>query len=202
MPSRAVTPATITPVSILKSRSKQSRVIPPPPIHARRSSTLVSSWMPPRGSRPRGTEPYCKGRPRVLDENGDQLVGDYAPLYFFGINCTCHPDGMGQTGPCQWKTTPAEAEVDPARPRVVRFADNLVSSTRTFRPWYNSVWTSPELSKDDATEADDDAAISAIDKPPAPVATTNPLPGGSKSNFESTWQALMDEGFPDDDDYF
>ena len=194
MPSRAATPATITPVSILKSRSKPSRVIPPPPIHARKSSTLVSSWMPSRGREPRGTEPYCKGRPRELDCDGNQLVGDYSPLFFFGIECTCHPDGQGQTGPRQWKTTPAEAEVDPARPRVVRFADNLVSSTRTFRPWFNKVWTTPENSTDDSTEEEDDAAISAIDNPPAPVATTN--------HFESTWQALMDEGFPDDDEYF
>ena len=200
MPSRAATPATITPVSILKSRSKPSRVIPPPPIHARKSSTLVSSWMPSRGREPRGPEPYCNGRPRELDCDGNQLVGDYCPLFSFGIKCTCHPDGQGQTGPRQWRTTPAEAEVDPARPRVVRFADNPVSSTRTFRPWFNKVWTSPEDSTDDSTEADDNAAISAIDNPPVPVATTNPLPGSS--NFESTWQALMAQGFPDDEAYF
>lgn len=91
-------------------------------------------------------------------------------------------------------------QVDPARPRIVRFADNPVSSTRTFRPWYNKVWPSPENSEDDSTEAEDDAAISAIDNPSAPVAITNPLPGSSE--FQSTWQALMDEGFPDDDEYF
>ena len=91
-------------------------------------------------------------------------------------------------------------QVDPARPRIVRFADNPVSSTRTFRPWYNKVWPSPEHSEDDSTEAEDDAVISAIDNPSAPVAITNPLPGSSE--FQSTWQALMDEGFPDDDDYF
>ena len=31
-------------------------------------------------------------------------------------------------------------------------------------------------------------------------AIINPLPGSS--NFEGTWQALMDEGFPDDNGYF
>ena len=35
-----------------------------------------------------------------------------------------------------------------------------------------------------------------MDNPPAVEAITDPLPGSS--NFEGTWQALMDEGFPDD----
>lgn len=86
----------------------------------------------------------------------------------------------------------------PTRPRIVRFADKIVSSTRTFRPWYNKTWPSPEDSSDDTTEAEDDAAIRAMDPPPAVEA--NPPP--SSSDFQSTWQALMDEGFPDDDEYF
>lgn len=185
MLSRAVPPASITPVSILKSPSKPSRVIPPPPpgFQARRS-TLVALWVPPRGRKPRGGEPYCQRRPQGL-------VGDYQPTSGFGIECACHTTDEDRTGPRLWKTTPAEADVDPKRPRIVRFADNLVQSTKTFRPWYNDVWPAPENSEDYTTEAEDDAAIAAMDDPP---------PGSS--HFQSTWQAMMDEGFSDDDDHY
>ncbi|KAF6240868.1 hypothetical protein HO173_000660 [Letharia columbiana] len=40
----------------------------------------------------------------------------------------------------------------------------------------------------------------AMDNPPMVEAITKPLPGSS--NFEGTWRALMDEGFPDDNGYF
>lgn len=91
-------------------------------------------------------------------------------------------------------------QVDPNRPRTVRFAANLVQSTRTFRPWYNKTWPPVENSWDDTTEAEDDAAISAMDIPPVVEAITNPLP--PKSDFDCTWQALMDQGFDDDDEYY
>ena len=204
MPSRAVPLAVITPVSILKSSSKPSRVIPAPPVNAL-ASTLTSSWMPSRSRKPRGTKPYCEGRPGCLDEDGNRPQADYQPLFYFGIRCKCHPTegdipAQHKIGPRLWKTTPAEADVDPKRPRIVRFADNLVQSTRTFRPWYNKTWPSPEQSSDDTTEAEDDAAISAMDTPPAVEVNTNLLPGSS--DFQSTWQTLMDEGFPDDDEHF
>ena len=111
MSSRAVPPVAIAPVSILRNRSKPSRVIPLPRIHARMSSTLVSSWMPPRGREPRGTEPYCEGRPGETDDDGNRLRGDYQPLNNFGIRCTCHPEDKDWIGPRRWKTTPAEADV-------------------------------------------------------------------------------------------
>ncbi|CAF9933751.1 hypothetical protein IMSHALPRED_009464 [Imshaugia aleurites] len=205
MPSRALPPPVIAPVSILKSRTKPSRVIPPPLAHAP-PSTLVSSWRPRPSFEPRqrrGMMPYCQGRPCTVDENGNNVRGDYQPQSYFGIKCTCHGGNIPielWIRPHLWETTPAEADVDPKRRRIVRFADNPVRSTRTFRPWYNEAWSPPERSQDDATEAEDDAAIRAMDNPPAVAAITNPLP--SSSNFESTWQALMDEGFPDDDVYF
>ena len=194
MPSRALPPpAVITPVSILKSTSKPSRVIPPPPVHAA-ASTLVSSWMPSRSRKPRGTMPYCEGRPCELDCNGDRALADYRPDHFAGIKCTCHGGEDIPTqhwiGPRLWRTTPAEAEVVPTRPRIVRFADNPVQWTKTFRPWYNRVWTPPENSPDDTTEAEDNDAIRAMDNPPP-----------ASSDFQKSWQAMMDEGFPDDDDY-
>ena len=203
IPSRAVPAPVIAPVSILKAPSKPSRVIPPPPAHAR-PSTRVSPWKPTARFHPRqrrGTMPYCEGRPRTVDEDGNLVRGDYQPQSYVGIKCACHGEGTELwVGPHLWKTTPAEAEVDPRRRRIVRFEENPVQSTRTFQRWYNKAWPSPENSQDDATEADDETAIRAIDAPPALEAITNPLP--SSSNFESTWQALMDEGFPDDDDYF
>lgn len=39
-----------------------------------------------------------------------------------------------------------------------------------------------------------------MDDPPAVKDITNPLP--PKSDFHCTWQALMDQGFEDDDEYF
>lgn len=183
-PPRAVpppAPAVITPVSILKSPSKPSRVIPPPAAHAP-ASTLVSSPMPRPSRKRRGTMPYCEGRPCTTDRNGNRLRLDYQPSSYFGIRCTCHTAGgtiptKYWIGPRRWRTTPAEADIDLTRPRVVRFADNPVQSTRTFRPWYNRTWPRAVSSKDYTTEAEDDAAIQAIDNP-------------------------GNEGFPDDDDFF
>ncbi|CAF9910109.1 MAG: hypothetical protein ALECFALPRED_006284 [Alectoria fallacina] len=204
MPSRvpSSSPAVTTPVSILKSPLKPSRVIPPPSVYAP-ASTIVSSWKQYGYREPRGRMPYCEGRPRIADKNGNRLVLDYQPQSFGGIKCTCHTEGgiiptESWIDPRQWKTTPAEADVTPGRRRIVRFANNPVRSTRRFKPWYNTFWPPPEKSDDDATEKDDDAAIRAMDNPPAIEAITKPLP--SSSDFESTWQALMDEGFPDDED--
>ena len=200
MPSRVPPPP--TPVSILKSPLKPSRVIPPPSVHAP-ASTLVSSWKQYGYREPRGRMPYCEGRPRIADKHGNRLVLDYQPQSFGGIKCACHTeDGIipseSWIDPRQWKTTPAEADVTPGRRRIVRFANNPVRSTRRFKPWYNRLWPPPEKSDDKATEKDDDAAIRAMDNPPAVEATTKPLL--SSSDFESTWQALMDEGFPDDEE--
>ncbi|CAD6567038.1 MAG: hypothetical protein ASARMPREDX12_009229 [Alectoria sarmentosa] len=204
MPSRVppLPRAVTTPVSILKSPLKPSRVIPPPSIHAP-ASTLVSSWKQYGYREPRGRMPYCEGRPRIADKHGNRLVLDYQPQSFAGIKCTCHTEGgiiptESWIDPRQWKTTPAEADVTPGRRRIVRFADDPVRSTRRFKPWYNRLWPPPEKSNDKATKKDDDAAIRAMNNPPAVEATTKPLP--SSSDFESTWQALMDEGFPDDDE--
>ena len=166
--------------------------------------------------RPRGNQLYCEGRPCELDCNGNRAQADYAPLYFFGISCTCHSAGptlptQHWIGPREWATTPAEADVDPARPRIVRFAENLVRSTRTISRWYDRVWPPFEPSTDPTTEAEDDATIHAMDNPPPDPTTEaeddatipaidNPPP--ASSDFQSTWQALMDQGFPDDDEYF
>lgn len=193
--SRAVPPATITPVSILKPLKRRWRVIPPPPANSA-PSTVVSSWTESTSLQPRGKKPYCGSRPCALDRNGNHLRGDYRPHDFFGIGCTCHPAGgivptQYWIRPREWETTPAEADVDPSRRRIVRFADNPVRSTRTISPWWNTVWPPCEASQDHTTEAEDDAAIHAIDNPPR-----------ATSNFHSTWQALMDQGFPDDDEYY
>lgn len=108
-PPRAVPPpppAVITPVSILKSPSKPSRVIPPPAVHGP-PSTLVSSWMPRPSCKPRGTKPYCEGRPCKTDRHGNRLRRDYQPLFYFGIRCTCHTAG-GTIPTKPWvRTSPA-----------------------------------------------------------------------------------------------
>ena len=145
-----------------------------------------------RRLKPRGVKPYCKVRPCVRDLDGNIHHSDYRPLFYKGIDCTCHSQEIPTqywVAPHEWQTTPAEAEVDPRRPRVVRFERNPVRSTKTISRWWNDVWSECERSVDPSTEAEDDEDIHAIDNPPP------------ADDFNSTWQALMDEGFPDDDDY-
>ena len=143
--------------------------------------------------KPRGSERYCKARPCILDKNGNIHQSDYSPTHWKGIRCACHGGEEIPTlywvAPSEWQTTPAEADVDPTRPRVVRFERNPVRSTKTISRWWNNVWPSCRKSQDPATEAEDDADIHAMDNQPA------------ANDFNSTWQALMDAGFPDDDDY-
>lgn len=91
--------------------------------------------------------------------------------------------------PHEWETTPAEADVDPTRPRIVRFAHNPVRSTMPVSRWWTTVWPLCGKSKDATTEAEDDAAILAMDNPP-PV----------RSDFKNMCEELMDQYFPDDDD--
>ena len=208
--SRAVSPLTKTLVSSLKK--KKPRAIPPPPANAP-PSTIVSSWMGQTSSeptlQPRGDRPYCECRPGFLDHNGNRPHLDYRPLDYFGIKCTCHPAGgivptQYLIGPREWGTTPAEADVDPTRPRIVRFADDPVRSTVAVDKWWATIWPAFRKSEDDTTEAEDDAAIQAMDNPTAdnppadyPPAVNQPA---VSSDFRSDWKAMMDQYYPDDDD--
>ena len=195
--SRAVSPPTKTLVSILKSKDKKKpRVIPLPPANAP-PSTVVSAWMGPTSPeptlKPRGDRPYCECRPCSLDPNGNRRRTDYGPLDYFGIKCTCHPAGgiiptQYWIRPCEWGTTPAEADVDPTRPRIVRFTDDPVRSTVDVDRWWTTVWPYFEISQDGTTEAEDDAAIHAMDNPP------------TSSEFQSNMRVMMDQYFPNDDD--
>lgn len=136
MPSRAVPRSAVTaPVSILKTSSKPSRAIPPPPAQAS-ASTLVSSWMPRSWSKPRGTDHYCDRRPREVDSDGNVLREDYQPLFYFGIECTCHARDEDRIGPRRWKTTPAEADVSalfrtrlPLQTRILCLEETMLTPT-------------------------------------------------------------------------
>lgn len=78
--------------------------------------------------------------------------------------------------------------MDPTRPRIVRFADNPVRSTVNVDRWWTTVWPYFEISQDETTEAEDDAAIHEMDNPP------------TSAEFQSSTRAMMDKYFPDDDD--
>lgn len=198
--TRAVPPAPKILVSILKTKlhegrfvTKKPRDIPPPSTDAP-LSTVVSSWTGSTSLNLRGNQPYCESRPRILDRNGNRLRIDYDPLACFGTSCTCHSTGgmiptRHWVRPHEWETTPAEADVDPTRPRIVRFANNPVRSTMPVSRWWATVWPRCDKSKDVTTEAEDDAAIHAMDNPP-PVRT----------DFKNMCEALMDQYFPDDDE--
>ena len=54
--------------------------------------------------------------------------------------------------------------------------------------WWTTVWPYFETSQDRTTEAEDDAAIYAMDNPP------------TRSEFQSNTRAMMDKYFPDDED--
>ena len=138
MPSRAPSPAAPVarppPVSILKSAMKPSRTIPRPANAW--ESTVVSSWMP---------GPHSK-----------RLRSRGKLPYYDSSEWSINPSG--------WKTTPAEADVVPSRPRIVRFAPNPVTRLRRVRRWWKGVWPRFHTSRDKSTEEDDNAAIAALDE--------------------------------------
>lgn len=164
IPSRAVSPAVVTPASIPSSPSMPSGVAEPAiitPVSILKSPSMPSRVIPPPSARDR----RASTRVSVWMPRGWQAFRGRAPY--------CE-----NVSPRHWKTTPAEADVDPGRRRIVRFADKLVQSTKTFRPWYNKTWPPPAKSTDETTEEEDDAAIRAMDNPPQAAANTNPLPSG------------------------
>ena len=77
-----------------------------------------------------------------------------------------------------WSVSPAEAPVvDASRPRRVHFNETV--SVRSFPKWYLDTFGIPRSSTDPATIENDER---------------------QGDDFNSTWQALMDEGFSDDED--
>ena len=89
--------------------------------------------------------------------------------------------------------------MDPHRPRQVRFAGSEVVTT--FEPWYEDAWGDFEDVQDPATEADDDLEILALDLNTLSVeASPSSPPPPAKSDFQSTFDKLMAEGFDDDED--
>ena len=103
------------------------------------------------------------------------------------------PSNRYYISPDEWSSTPAEAdEIDESRPRYVTFSD--VVAADSFEKWYLEEFGIPDMSSDLSTPEDDEREIQAID---AQVLTPPPPP---PDDFQSTWQALMDEGFDDDED--
>ena len=87
--------------------------------------------------------------------------------------------------PHEWSTTPAEADVvDANRPRRVRFADTV--SMATFEPWFVETWGRWSETEDETTKEMDE--------------TTPDNQPSSSDAFNSGWQQLMDDAFPDDEE--
>ena len=107
----------------------------------------------------RGGEPYCPAR---VAEVGGGVVGH---------RCLCHNHNSPvfrrywkigyHIQPERWSTTPAEADVNPRRPRRVQFAESPVTSVKEFDRWI-FMWGRWEESTDPATDEDDEAEIAAI----------------------------------------
>ena len=55
--------------------------------------------------------------------------------------------------------------------------------------WWGTIWPKCEKSEDQTTEAEDDAAVQAMDNPAA-----------VSSGFHNNWQSMLDQYFPDDDE--
>lgn len=164
----------------------------------RRYSSVVV--IPPRR---RGTLPYCPGRPCTLDREGNIYRSDYGRPWD-GLNCACHGKPLDNHQywfrPEDWGTTPAEEDVNPLRPRKVRFGSSEVVTT--FERWYEDAWGHFDHVVDPATEADDDAEILAHDLSTLSLEAlpSPPPPPPVKSDFQTTWEELMAEGFDDDED--
>ncbi len=91
VPSRAVSPAVKPLKSALKRKDSRPRVIPPPTTCA---PVVSSRYLDLTSLKPRGDQPYCEGRYCELDpDTGNRPHTEYAPLYSFGIACTCHNAG-------------------------------------------------------------------------------------------------------------
>ena len=151
----------------------------------------------------RGRAPYCCGRPWARHENGEFMARPYVqPMV--GKVCPCHgqPKEEYHVRPGQWATTGAEDDVDPHRPRVVRFGGSTVVGT--FEPWYLDAYGEASESTDMATQADDD-----LEAPPSPPPASKPKPPSSphaepppspKSKFDAIWEECMATPFEDDED--
>ena len=120
------------PVSTVKPSSIPSRAVPPQaarpavtaPVSILKTSSKPSREIPPPPANPPETTHVSNSKPSP----------------------SCRPRGTMPykiwIDPRRWKTTPAEADVNPERRRAVRFADNLVEWTREFRPWFKATWVS------------------------------------------------------------
>lgn len=169
------------------------------PVTAHRYSPV---YLPPCPLQYRGKLSYCAGRPCELDQHGNIHRSPYGQRWN-GKTCTCHGVLLDNheywIRPENWATTPAEGDVDPHRPRRVRFAGSKVVTT--FEPWYNDAWGDFEDVQDPATEADDDLEILALDLNTLSVeASPSSPPPPAKSDFQRTFDKLMAEGFDDDED--
>ena len=99
-------------------------------------------------------------------------------MAYHGVNCKCHSKEVPTrfwVAPWQWSTTPAEADVDPARRRVVRFERDPVRSTKRLSSsgWARE-WGEFIESEDETTEAEDNKAIEEMDN--LEPASTSTLP--------------------------
>ncbi|KAL9125193.1 MAG: hypothetical protein Q9217_005564 [Psora testacea] len=130
----------------------------------------------PKVTQRRGSDNYCSGRPSILYDDGTPWQSTIDGVPHHGRTCDCHPsdsDIAADTWGCnpqQWATTPAEEDVQPNRPRKVRFADHLhpgydsvVTSCIEFKRWYKTTWPSKEDENIDYSwvedEEEDDVAI-------------------------------------------
>ncbi|KAL9104645.1 MAG: hypothetical protein Q9163_000449 [Psora crenata] len=112
---------------------------------------------PPKVYRCRGSDNYCSGRPSVLDRNSAPAKHTIDGAVHRGRTCECHPsrtDMAAETWgvhPTEWATTPAEADVQPSRPRKVKFADHLhpgyvpvVTYIQQYERWIEDTWPSED----------------------------------------------------------
>ena len=147
-PSSSLSDAAVKSVAARIQERKQRVVAqlkptPPPVKKSPRPSTV------PPSVNSRGTERYCAGRP----SQDDVKVHGYEPDSI-GRPCDCDPDddsyipaGEYCINPRLWATTPCEEDVDPKRPRFVKFA-GVTRTESDLERYYLEAYGLPEMTKD------------------------------------------------------
>lgn len=166
----------------------------PKPAYVKTTHRFARVFITLKPQRLRGSLPYCPSRPHFVGDDGSRVVEDYRhETYYQGRGCECHGkpvstllcqyhgtlhcdcNGTKDTvrfgiAPEDWATTPAEEDVNPARPRKVKFADRLITSVVEVEKYIKDIEGDPQ-EPDESTEADDILAIAAIDRAAADETT-------------------------------
>ena len=178
----------------------------------------------PRVIRRRGADNYCDGRPCRMFDTGQFSWDTLSGSVHAGRSCICHAPvthlaaDKYHISPRNWATTPAEADLEPSRPRKVRFLGDdkdgfltPVTKISTFERWYNTAWPA-SAEENHSWTLDEDLAIDLLLHPffgePEPTmepqddTTTSEKEAEArpKDDLDAIWGSAMATKFDDESD--